>query len=436
MGINIPASLLEEENNTGVVEPTATAPSSVVPNEPTNTTDKKPTPSFNIPANLLEEEKKITEESLVTEVDTVIAEMPDYGNEQNPDMLYEPQTAEKYAEETLPIIQQYYAQGVAAQFEDDDTNPYLMTELARVDPFFLKTDKNTGITEEGKIQFNDLLVEKYIKRYNEIFTPEEIEDTREGALIAWTERQKLLKKFKGQAEADGYDRVTDWLIWRASENPELYGNYIDLDSEDNNFVPETKQEFFDVAMKKKERGLQNSFLTGYRYLYDENPIRRQAMELFLQSDMNFSEINTLEFGNIMFNPAEIAGDVGVSGSRFSRMWRKGDLKGMAGALFWTTLDVASFVPAVNWLKKTGKGFQRWLDNPIYKATNKAIKEGGRREQAIRIAARKTIKDNQKIANEFIDAFESKFDVKVTKEVDGKTVIDKEALVSLGSVFSY
>ena len=431
MGINIPASLLEEENNTGVVDSTATAPSSVVPNEPTNTTDKKPTPSFNIPANLLEEEKKITEESLVTEVDTVIAEMPDYSNEQNPDMLYEPQTAEKYAEETLPTIQQYYAQGVAAEFEDDDTNPYLMTELARVDPFFLKTDKNTGITEEGKIQFNDLLVEKYIKRYNEIFTPEEIEDTREGALIAWTERQKLLKKFKGQAEADGYDRVTDWLIWRASENPELYGNYIDLDSEDNNFVPETKQEFFDVAMKKKERGLQNSFLTGYRYLYDENPIRRQAMELFLQSDMNFSEINTLEFGNIMFNPAEIAGDVGVSGSRFSRMWRKGDLKGMAGALFWTTLDVASFVPAVNWLKKTGKGFQRWLDNPIYKATNKAIKEGGRREQAIRIAARKTIKDNQKIANEFIDAFESKFDVKVTKEVDGKTVIDKEALVNLG-----
>ena len=168
MGFNIPASILEEENNTGVVEPTATAPSSVVSEESTNTTDKKPTSSFNIPTNILEEEKKVTKEPLVTEVDTVIAEMPDYGNEQNPDMLYEPQTAEKYAEETLPIIQQYYAQGVAAQFEDDDTNPYLMTELARVDPFFLKTDKNTGITEEGEIQFEDLLVEKYIKRYNNI----------------------------------------------------------------------------------------------------------------------------------------------------------------------------------------------------------------------------------------------------------------------------
>ena len=35
MGFNIPASMLEKENNTGVVEPTATAPSSVVTDEST-----------------------------------------------------------------------------------------------------------------------------------------------------------------------------------------------------------------------------------------------------------------------------------------------------------------------------------------------------------------------------------------------------------------
>lgn len=431
MGFNIPASILEEENNTGVVEPTATAPSSVVSEEPTNTTDKKPTSSFNIPTNILEEEKKITEEPLVTEVDTVIAEMPDYGNEQNPDMLYEPQTAEKYAEETLPTIQQYYAQGVAAEFEDDDTNPYLMTELARVDPFFLKTDKNTGITEKGEIQFHPMLVEKYIEEVNNLFTPEEIANTREGALIAWTERQQFLKRFEKEAKDDGYDRVTDWLIWRASEKPELYGRYIDLTSEDDGFVPETKQEFFDVAIAKRKRKLQKSLLTAYNLLYDENIIRRKSMELFLQSDLPFSAVNTLAFGKMMFDPAEVIADIGVSASRFSRMWRKGDLQGMAGAALWTTLDTASFIPPVNWMKKGVAGFKRWLDDPIYKATNKAVKEGGRREKAIREAARKTIKDNQKIANEFIDAFESKFDVKVTKEVDGKTVIDKEALVNLG-----
>ena len=243
-GFNIPASILEEENNTGVVEPTTTAPSSVVPNKPTNTTDKKPTSSLNIPINVLEEEKKVTEEPLVTEVDTVIAEMPDYGNEQNPDMKYEPQTAESYAQDTLPVIQDMYAQSVKARFEDDDTNPFLEQELARIDSYFLQTDGISGLTEKGEIQLEDLLVEKYNEEYNRLFTPERVQDIREGALIAWTERQKLLEQFKGRAEDDGYDKVTDWLIWRASEDPELYGRYIDLTSEDDGFVPEIKTRVF------------------------------------------------------------------------------------------------------------------------------------------------------------------------------------------------
>ena len=61
MGFNIPASMLEKENNTGVVEPTATAPSSVVTDESTNSIDKKPKSSFNIPTNILEDEQKVTE---------------------------------------------------------------------------------------------------------------------------------------------------------------------------------------------------------------------------------------------------------------------------------------------------------------------------------------------------------------------------------------
>ncbi len=437
MGISVPEGFVspydKEENDTGVVEPTTTAPSSVVQEETTDTS--KQNSSFSVPEGFVSPYDEENKEPLVTEIDTVVAEKFDYGNEQNPDMLYEPQTAESYADDTLPTVQDIYGQGVAAEFVKDDTNPYLMKELARINEFFLKENKNTGVTEEGEIRFEPLLVEKYIERYNEVFTPEEIENTREGALIAWTERQKLLEKFKDRASDAGYDKVTDYLLAEAMENPDAgwAQNYINLDSEDNNFVPETKQEFFDVAIKKKERGLQNSFLTAYNYLYDENPIRRQGMQIFLQSDMNFSEINTLEFGNIMANPFEIAGDVGVSGSRFSRMWRKGDVIGMASSAAWVVLDTASFIPGVNWLKNTGKGFKRWLDNPIYKATNKAIKEGGRREEAIRQAARATIKNNQEIANEFIEAFQTKFNVKITKEVDGKTVIDKEALIELGKV---
>ena len=279
MGFNIPASMLEKENNTGVVEPTATAPSSVVTDESTNSIDKKPKSSFNIPTNILEDEQKVTEEPLVNEVDTIVAELPNYGNEENPDMLYEPQTAKSYSEDTLPTVQDIYAQGLAAEFVKDETNPYLMKELARVNQFFLKEDKSTGVTEEGEIKFEPLLVEKYIERYNEVFTPEEIENTREGALIAWTKRQKLLEKFKGRAKDAGYDKVTDYLIAEAMENPDAAWaqNYINLDSEDRKFLPETKQEFFDVAMKKKERKLQNSLLTAYNYLYDENPIRRQGM---------------------------------------------------------------------------------------------------------------------------------------------------------------
>ena len=433
MGISVPEGFVspydKKEDETGVVEPTTTAPSSVVQEETTDNT--KQNSSISVPEGFVSPYDKKENEPLVTEIDTVVAEKFDYGNLQNPDMKYEPQTAESYAQDTLPVIQDMYAQSVKARFEDDDTNPFLEQELARIDSYFLQTDGISGLTEEGEIQLEDLLVEKYNEEYNRLFTPERVQDIREGALIAWTERQKLLEQFKGRAEDDGYDKVTDWLVWRASEDPELYGRYIDLTSEDDGFVPETKQEFFDAAIAKRERKLQKSLLTAYNYLNDENPIRRKSMEIFLQSDMNFSAINTAEFGNIMFNPAEIVGDIGVSASRFSRMYEKGDVKGMAGAALWTTLDTLSFVPPVNWMKKGVAGFKRWLDDPIYKATNKAVKEGGRREKAIREAARATIKNNQKIANEFIDAFESKFDVKVTKEVDGKTVIDKEALVNLG-----
>ena len=70
MGFNIPASVLEEEqNNTEVVEPTATAPSSVVPDEPTDNVNKNTKPSFNIPTSILEDEQKVTEEPLVNEAD-------------------------------------------------------------------------------------------------------------------------------------------------------------------------------------------------------------------------------------------------------------------------------------------------------------------------------------------------------------------------------
>jgi len=434
MGFNIPASVLEEEqNNTEVVEPTATAPSSVIPEQPTDNVNKNTEPSFNIPTSILEEEKKVTEEPLVNEVDTIVAELPNYSNEENPDMLYEPKTADEFAQETIPTTQDMYARSIKTQFEDDDTNPFLEEELARIDPFFLQTNKISGLTEKGEIQLEDLLVEKYNERYNEVFTPERIDDIREGSLIAWTERQKLLEKFKGRAEDAGYDKVTDYLIAEAMENPDAAWaqNYINLDSEDRKFLPETKQEFFDVAIKKEERRLQKSLLTAYSYLNDENPMRRKSMEIFLQSDMNFSEINTLEFGNLMFNPVEIVGDINVNASRFSRMYEKGDIQGMAGAALFTTLDMLSFIPPVNWMKKGVAGFKRWLDDPIYKATNKAVKEGGRREKAIRQAARATIKNNQEIANEFIEAFQTKFDVKITKEVDGKTVIDKDAFIQLG-----
>lgn len=399
---NIPQSMLDEEtNDTQVVTPTVTAPIS----------EDKASTSFNIPESLL-----TTEEPTVTDMSLIVSEQDRFNNQDYEDMQVLGIDVDKYKENTLSMLQEQYRANIEAELEDDPTSPYLIGELERED------DPNSEYLEALQLK-----TEAAVDR---LFSPERLKDLRVNAEIQWAERQELLKKFEPYAKSQGYEDTLQW-IWDIAENDPKYESYLTTPEGDPRFVPETKQEFFNRRLDRELERIDKQAMTVYQYLNGENIPRKKGMEIFLKSDMNLGEINTLQFAKEFVDPSVILGDVNVEASRFSRMFEQGDVMGMLGAATMTTLNILTLAPPVNWVKNTGKGFRKWIDNSQYVKARQAIEAGGRREAALRAEVRKKLAENRVVADEFAEAFESKFDVSIFKEVDGKKVIDKEALLALG-----
>lgn len=400
---NIPQSMLDEEtnNNNQAVAPEVTAPVS----------DIKPSTNFNVPENILK-----TEEPAVTDMSLIVSEQDRFNNEENAEMQFYGVDANRYAEVTLPQLKELYKEDIELQLKDDPNSPYLLSEIERED------DPNS--------EYLQALEEKYIAEYERLFTPERIEEIRANAEIQWADRQKILKKFEPFAKEQGYDDTLSWIADVALKDPK-WSAYLDTPEGDSSFVAETKQQFFDRSITRELDRLDKQLLTAYSYLNGENLPRKKGMELFLSSDLSLAEIDTLQFAKLYADPSEVLGDVNVDAARFSRKFEEGDIKGMAGAAAMVTLDILALAPPIQALKNAGKGFRKWLDNSQYVKAREAIEAGGRREAAIRAAVRKKLEDNRALADEFASDFESKFDVTIFKEVDGKKVIDKEALRALG-----
>jgi len=83
-------------------------------------------------------------------------------------------------------------------------------------------------------------------------------------------------------------------------------------------------------------------------------------------------------------------------------------------------------------KAIGKGAKKakgWMAADYQTRTARA--NSARREQAIRDAVKKKVKENAAVKKEFLEQFEAKFDVKLTKMEDGELVIDRDAVKLLG-----
>lgn len=340
---------------------------------------------------------------LITTQDPALETDP-YNNKNNQDAIYEQLDAKRFADETVPEVKNLYLENIKSMLEDDPNNPHLLREA------------------EKEVNIDDRLIQKYIEAHNYFFSPEYIQEIRDNAGIQFDERNKLKEKFKPRAKELGYESVDEMMQAMYEKDPELYASYM--------YVPETKQQFMDDAVFKAQENLRNQLLKTYSYMNDENVATQKAARALVDSDLTLGQINGITEWNSVLNPAVVFGDINIDASRFSRAWEEKDAGALASSAFWTTLDIATIGQTGKIIKGQYSKAKKWIDNPIYKKTNTAIKEGGKREEALRLAVAEKAAKNREIKEELLKEFEAKFDRKITKTENGRLVVDKDALKEL------
>lgn len=344
------------------------------------------------------------ESELITTQDPALETDP-YNNKNNQDAIYEQLSADKFADETIPQIKNLYLESIKFMLEDDPNNPHLLKEA------------------EKEINIDDRLKQKYIEAHNYFFSPERIQEIRDNAAIQFEQRNKEKERLKPRAEELGYASVDEMLQARYQKDPELFKSYP--------YIPETKQQFMDDAVFKAQENLQNQLLKTYSYMNDENILTQKAARALVDSDLTLGQINGITEWNSFVNPAVVFADIGIDASRFSRAWEERDAGALATSAFFTTLDIATVGEFGKILKAPYDRAKKFINNPIYNKTNKAIKESGKREEALRLQVAEKVAKNTEIKEELLKQFEDKFDTKITKTENGRLVVDKEALKILG-----
>ena len=436
----------ETTSNEPVVEETTT-----VQEQPPTQTEPSST-SYN--GFTLPDETSV--EIIDDERETIKVEMEsmDFANEFNPEMNFELQDEDKFANEIIPVMQDQYLAMRKAELKKDPENPWLANEVKRVSNkgYEIPKDEEGFYTGIGEIRLNEdlelILKEKFYSSRRELFTPERIQGIRNNIDLAYEDRQKLEKEFarKFNVKESGYSNLKEYL---QAERPEMFEKY-------GENIGQTKQEMFDEAITKAEEGLVRSLNMAHYLLNAESPVTRKAAELVVRQDGNLSSMNFKTMLNEVFNPATAIADMNIDAARFDRqstgfgrkfmdMFRSAEnkkhtedenslwqyTKGMTGAALWTLLDGMALAPPVALVKKGARGFRYWIDDPVYNKALKARKQGTKYEAEIRAAARAKVDANPEIQEKFIDQFEARAGYMIHKVVDGKRVFDREKIREVG-----
>ena len=366
-----------------------------------------------------------------------------YQNEKYSDKIYLPLDPEDFEEYTMPQVINNFRAGLEAELESDPSNTHLQQLL----------EKETILDKR--------LIDKYKHSLTRAIEPERINELRSMADNMYAERQRQLSTpfIKGLAKSKGFDDPLEYLKDLASNEPEKFARVFEnLGSEafPLKTMPETPQEFFNILVVEEEKKIENQLATAQGYLNSQNPVTRKSMQVLLDSELSLGAINAITEGRSWVDPLTWLGDVSVNASRFTRewedpntklvqpfvdviregnfnalqdAWKNGNLKDLTAAAMWTTLDVGALGEVG---KLVGRGYKKaktWMEDPsVIRDTKVAT---ARREQLKRDEIKLKVKQNAKIKKELLKEFESKFDVKLTKVVDGELVIDRDAVKALG-----
>ena len=390
--------------------------------------------------------KFIPNESTLNEVQNP-DEIPDedtYGNEDFPNMLFAPLVPEFLEEEVVPTIKNNFIKSIREQLKDDPTSPYLQGLL----------DKEIKVDARAK--------QTYQANMDSLYSKESLNILREKAVATLDRRNARLEEFKEVAKEAGFDSPLEYLRSKAKSDPQSdYGTlYEEFDIQRAGISiaeyvsqfdgPQTVQDFFNEEVYAAEVNIEDDLTTVYGYLNGENEHHKKKVSSMLGQGKSLNYItNISEFKNWV-DPRVAWGEFIVGSNRAQREWddiwggeiptqedhnrlvyafKSGNALDFAGASVMAALNVGMIGTGVKTAKKLYKKGKGWIENPS--VVMGARTAGGLREQKLRDAVKAKVAKDDSLKEELLLQFESKFDVTITKIVDGKRVIDRDAVKILG-----
>lgn len=388
----------------------------------------------------------IPNESTLNEVQNP-DEIPDediYGNEDSPDMFFNPLVPEFLEEEVVPTIKNNFVESIREQLKDDPTSPYLQGLL----------DKEIKVDARAK--------QTYQANMDSLYSKESLNILREKAVATLNRRDARLEQFREVAEKAGFNSPLEYLRSKAKSDPQSdYGTlYEEFDIQRAGISiaeyvkqfdgPATVQDFFDEEVYAAEADLQNDLTTIYGYLNGENPAHKKGVSFMLDRGLSLNAIANITEGRNWVDPTITFNDFITESNRAQReldeiisgeipteedhnrlvyAFKSGNVGDFAAATAMATLNLVSVIPAVKVVTKGLKKAKGWIEDPS--VVMPARTAGGLREQKLRDAVKAKVAENNSVKEELLTQFENKFDVTITKMVDGKRVIDRDAVKVLG-----
>ena len=377
-----------------------------------------------------------------------------YGNEDFPDMVFNPLIPEDLEQRVVPTIKNNFIDSIKEQLKEDPTSPYLQELL------------NTEIKVDARAK------EIYQTNLDSLYSKESLanlrEKAREKAVATKNRRDAILEEFKEVAKEAGFDSPLEYLRSKAKSDPQLdYGTlYKEFDIQRAGISiaeyvsqfdgPQTVQDFFDEAVYAAETDIENDLTTIYGYLNGENSVHKKGVSFMLEnSDLlefmgykgSLNAIANIAEGRDWIDPTVMFNDFITESNRAQREWdeivapteedhnrlvyafKNGNAADFGWAFSMATLNLLAVIPGV---KAVGKGIKKikgWVEDPS--VVMKARTAGGIREQKLRDAVKQKVADNNSVREELLTQFENKFDVTITKMENGKRVIDRDAVKLVG-----
>lgn len=367
-----------------------------------------------------------------------------YGNEDSPDMVFNPLVPEFLEEEVVPTIKNNFMESIREQLKDDPTSPYLQGLL----------DKEIKVDARAK--------ETYQADMDYLYSKEGLANLREKAVATLNRRDARLEEFKEVAEKAGFNSPLEYLRSKAKSDPQLdYGTlYEEFDINRAGISiaeyvsqfdgPQTVQDFFDEEVYAAEADIQNDLTTIYGYLNGENTTHKKGVSFMLDRGLSLNAIANITEGRDWVDPFVVFNEFITESNRAQREWdeiyggeipteedhnrlvyafKSGNAGDLAKATAMATLNLVSVIPPVKVVTKGIKKAAGWIKDPS--VVTDARTAGGLREQKLRDAVKAKVAENNSVREELLTQFENKFDVTITKMENGKRVIDRDAVKLVG-----